>query len=102
MRRALVFVQDRPAGVLSESAEGAFVFAYDGGYQGPPVSFTMPTSQRQYHFKTFPPFFDGLLPEGFQLEALLRTEKIDKRDYFAQLVAVGADLVGDVTVKSEK
>jgi serine/threonine-protein kinase HipA len=60
----------------------------------------MDTSLREYSFDSFPPFFDGLLPEGIQLESLLRRRKIDRGDLFAQLVAVGADLVGVVTVES--
>ena len=43
--------------------------------------------------------FDGLLPEGVQLTALLQRGKIDKHDLFSQLVAVGADLVGAVTIE---
>ena len=39
------------------------------------------------------------LPEGPQLEALLRMHKIDRSDTFRQLVIVGADLVGSLTVK---
>ena len=33
------------------------------------------------------------------LEGLLKQIKIDKNDYFGQLLAVGGDLVGAVTVK---
>jgi serine/threonine-protein kinase HipA len=58
----------------------------------------MPIRNEPYLFPGFPPFFDGLLPEGVQLESLLRRKKIDKNDYFSQLVAVGADMVGSVTV----
>ena len=39
---------------------------------------------------TFPPPFEGLLPEGAQLEALLRNHKIDRDDAFGKLVVVGA------------
>ena len=54
---------------------------------------------RIYKFDKFPPFFDGLLPEGIQLEGLLKIRKIDKNDLLSQLIAVGEDLVGAVTVK---
>jgi len=33
------------------------------------------------------------------LEALLKRRKIDRNDYFRQILAVGEDLVGAVTVK---
>ena len=59
----------------------------------------MPKKDKVYKFDRFPPFFDGLLPEGIQLEGLLKIRKIDKNDYFSQLIAVGEDMVGVVTVK---
>ena len=102
MRAASVHVQNRAAGILRENSGPnsgpVYVFAYLEGYKGPPVSLTMPVTTREHGFEKFPPFFEGLLPEGPQLESLLRREKIDRDDYFAQLVAIGGDLVGDVTV----
>jgi len=59
----------------------------------------MPTTQRNYSFDIFPPFFEGLLPEGIQLEALLRKTKIDRNDLFSILIVTGKDLVGSVTVE---
>ena len=38
-------------------------------------------------------------PETIMLEGLLRISKIDQKDYFSQLMATGADLVGAVTVE---
>ncbi len=55
-----------------------------------------------YQYEEFPPVFEGLLPEGVQLDALLRQKKIDRNDLFAQLIAVGEDLVGSITVKLPK
>lgn len=103
MRKAEIFFQGQAAGLLTQN-EGspAYVFEYFETYQGPPISLTLPTGQRRYEFETFPSFFDGLLPEGPQLEALLKQAKLDRDDYFGQLVTVGADLVGAVTVKELK
>jgi serine/threonine-protein kinase HipA len=58
----------------------------------------MPIEQKDHDFDSFPPFFEGLLPEGEMLDGLLRQLKIDRKDYFTQLIAVGADTVGAVTV----
>ncbi len=33
-------------------------------YHGAPVSLTMPLANKIYEFNVFPPFFEGLLPEG--------------------------------------
>ncbi len=100
MRRAEVFFHDIPAGILEEIERGKrYRFVYDLEYAGPPVSLTMPVENPTYEFDRFPPFFEGVLPEGPQLEALLRIRKIDRDDLFGQLVAVGADLVGAATVR---
>lgn len=99
MRRAEVAVHGRPAGYLEELERGGpCVFTYFRDYDGPPVSVTMP-ADRRWEFDRFPPFFDGLLPEGFLLESLLRSHKIDRTDCFSQLVVVGEDMVGAVTVR---
>jgi len=100
MRKAKVFVKGVEAGTLTEIIKGKeYVFEYIDGYKGLEVSRTMPTKEKVYKFDIFPPFFDGLLPEGIQLEGLLKLKKIDKYDYFSQLIAVGNDMVGVVTVK---
>jgi serine/threonine-protein kinase HipA len=89
-----------PAGILEEMDFGKkYRFAYFGGYNGPSVSLTMPIAEKEFIFDCFPPFFEGLLPEGLLLEGLLKYRKIDKYDFFSQLVAVGNDLVGAVTVQ---
>jgi serine/threonine-protein kinase HipA len=89
------------AGILREEPAGRYRFVYDEDYDGPPVSLTMPVEGREFGFDRFPPFFEGLLPEGAMLEGLLRQNKLDRTDLFAQLLAVGADTVGAVTVAQE-
>jgi serine/threonine-protein kinase HipA len=101
MRRAEVYIHDKFAGSLEETEQG-FDFTYEESYSGPPVSLTRPTKTRTYTYEDFPPFFEGLLPEGIQLDALLRTEKLDKNDYLGQLITVGNDLVGAVSVRERK
>jgi serine/threonine-protein kinase HipA len=99
LRQAHVYKAGVPAGVLQELEDRTFRFEYLSDYQGPPISLSMPTRQREWRFVRFPPFFDGLLPEGPQLQALLKIRKLDRSDSFGQLMAVGADVVGDVTVE---
>ena len=100
MRSAKILVSGLEAGILNELDFGKkYCFEYLNGYLGTPVSLTMTLSQLVYEFDSFPPFFDGLLPEGYQLDGLLKFGKIDRNDLFSQLVAVGNDLVGNVTVK---
>lgn len=100
MRKAEIFVNGLLAGELEEQSRGtSYIFRYVPGYKGMPVSLTMPLSKPELRFDHFPPFFEGLLPEGVMLDGLLRQQKIDKDDLFSQVVAVGKDLVGAITVE---
>jgi len=100
MRKAKIYVKGVEAGTLTEVRQGKeYLFEYLDGYEGLEVSKTMPRNSKVYKFNEFPPFFDGLLPEGIQLEGLIKIKKVDKKDYFSQLIAVGDDMVGVVTVK---
>jgi serine/threonine-protein kinase HipA len=99
MRSAKIFMHGKMAGMLEEIEYGKrYRFVYSDDYYGAAISRTMPVEKRGFEFDKFPPFFDGLLPEGIMLEGLLRQKKIDRNDLFAQLLAVGQDLVGAVTV----
>ena len=98
MKQLYVYNSGKLCGTLTFDGD-VYTFQYLPTYQGSPVSLTMPCRLEPYIYKTFPPFFDGLLPEGYQLEGLLRLSKIDRQDYMAQLAAIGNDMVGTVTVK---
>ena len=102
MKTAEVYVGEHLAGFFKENDNKRYTFEYIPNYNGNPVSYTMPVTQNRFEFAVFPPFFEGLLPEGYNLDALLLKRKIDKNDYFTQLLTVGEDLVGDVTVKPVK
>ena len=99
MRQAKIYCHGVFAGVLTENDDGHYHFAYMPEYKGAPISLTLPTSQKEYTFDSFPAYFDGLLPEGLQLEALLKQAKLDRTDYLGQLTTIGRDLVGAVTVE---
>ena len=99
MRKAIIYVHNNRAEVLTEISATEYYFEYDDNYKGDLVSLSMPVSQKRYNYNSFPPFFDGLLPEGFMLEGLLKNANIDANDYFSQLIAVGSNLAGAVTVE---
>ena len=99
-KQAKIFMHGKPAGILIQDENLInYTFHYDKGYSGPAISHTLPIKVETYTFTKFPAFFEGLLPEGVQLEALLRLRKIDRNDLFNQLIVVGHDLVGAVTVE---
>ena len=99
MKLARIYQQNQLAGLLEERDDGTYRFAYDDAFRGEPVSLTMPTSQRVWEFPRFPAPFEGLLPEGVQLDALLRLRKLDRNDLFSQLLAVGHDVVGSLRIE---
>jgi serine/threonine-protein kinase HipA len=102
MKSANIYQKDQLAGLLDALDDGSYRFTYKVGYRGEPVSLTMPTSQRVWEFPHFPSPFEGLLPEGAQLDALLRIRKLDKQDLFGQLLAVGEDVVGSLRIEAAK
>jgi serine/threonine-protein kinase HipA len=99
MRRAEVYQQGTLAGTLEELDQHHHRFTYVPGYHGQPISLALPIREAPYEFDNFPPLFEGLLPEGLPLEAMLRQYKIDKKDLFKQLLTVGEDVVGSLTIK---
>ena len=99
MKRAEVYQQGKLAGMLEELEGARWRFTYAERYVDRPVSLTMPVAGRVYEFDGFPSVSEGLLPEGIQLEAMLRRYKLDRSDFFGQLVLTGQDLVGSLTVR---
>ena len=100
MRKAEIYMHGEPAGMLIEEEKNSrYRFAYHEDYNGPPISVTMPVGKQAFEYEQFPSFFEGLLPEGVNLEMLLRSKKIDRNDAFSQLMAVGGNTVGAVTVQ---
>lgn len=99
MRKANVFFQEILTGHLIElKYKTHYIFTYIPEYKGYPISLTMPIENSKYEFDCFPPFFDGLLPEGYMLNALIKQYKLDIDDMFGQLIQIGADTVGAVTI----
>lgn len=102
MKSANIYQKKELAGLLEGRDDGSYRFTYKVGYRGEPVSLTMPTSLPVWEFPHFPAPFEGLLPEGVQLDALLRIRKLDKSDLFGQLLEVGQDVVGSLRIEATK
>lgn len=100
-RKAIISVNKIPAAEFIELDKG-FEINYLSTYIGQPISLTLPLNKVNNTFESFPAFFDGLLPEGIMLEILLKKFKLDTNDFFSQLLVVGSDLVGAVTVEEVK
>jgi serine/threonine-protein kinase HipA len=99
MRTARILVEETEAGILTEIVMGKeYRFDYHALYTGSSVSLTMPVSQQTFHYNSFPPFFEGLLPEGHQLEGLLRHSNTHPGDLFSQLLLIGNNTIGAIRI----
>jgi len=101
-RHADIYCFQRMTGRLSETSHG-YRFCYHSDYlaDGKAISLTLPLQEEPFEFDVFPAFFEGLLPEGWYLEIVLRTLKIDPADKFGLLVTTCEDCIGAVSVEKE-
>ncbi len=101
-RKALIYVQNIFAGILSETDYG-YSFRYDADYclkgDALPVSLTLPIQSEEYTSQTLFSFFDGLIPEGWMLHLVTENWKLNPADRFGLLLAACRDCIGDVSVR---
>ncbi|HZK61958.1 MAG TPA: HipA N-terminal domain-containing protein [Anaerovoracaceae bacterium] len=104
-RKTYVYVRNIFAGVLSETDEG-YSFSYTSEYlsrdNSGAVSLTLPLTEQTYTSKTLFSFFDGIIPEGWLLDAVSRNWKIDSKDRFGILLVACKDSIGNVSIKEER
>ncbi len=104
-RKGRVFYGGEPAGSITETAEG-YVFEYDREFlkKNIPLSASLPPRAKPHKSQELFPFFSGLLPEGWYLDIVSMSKKVDKTDFFGLLLCTAnTDTVGAVTVrKTEK
>lgn len=100
VRRADVYKASALAGSLDRGSDGTLTFRYLDNYDAAPVASTLPVEERTFHGPGggLPPFFAGLLPEGHRLTVLQRAVKTSLDDELSLLLAVGADVPGDVQI----
>ena len=100
--RVKVYYKEILAGILEKRDED-YLFIYDKDFlkHSTPISISLPLREEPYYSKELFPFFKGLLPEGWYLEIVSKTQKVDAKDYFGLLVSTSSmDSIGAVTVKS--
>lgn len=103
MRKAEVRIFDQVAGTLVEDDDGEYTFSYAPDYltgsQPIAVSLTLPLSADAYKSRDLPPFFDGLIPEGWLLDIAQDTWKLNPRDRMGLLLACCHDCIGAVSIR---
>lgn len=102
MRQAQIFYGDTLAGTLTETEGGEFTFQYEKAYVANHpsqfITFSMPVRNEPYTSKTFFPFFEGLIPEGWLLDIAAKTWKINKNDRMGLLMTCCQNCIGAVSV----
>lgn len=101
-RRADIYVNEWKAGVLEETESG-YQFLYDPNYltmeSAEPVSLTLPLQEEPYTSQVLFFFFDGLIPEGWLLDVVEDTWKVDPKDRMGLLLVSCRDTIGTVSVR---
>ena len=100
-RTADVYFKDRLAGSLAETDRG-YYFLYDENFikTGRPISVSLPLRKEPFEAKELFSFFQGLIPEGWYLELVCKTQKIDRSDQFGLLLTTTTtDAIGAVVVR---
>ena len=93
------------AGSLALDRHGAMRFAYDGAWVAdpdrPPVSFSLPKRPESYSTRLCTPFFEGLLPEGTQRDAVAAALGVSSANTFRLLAGLGEEVAGALTLCPE-
>ena len=94
-------MRDTYAGVLSETDSG-YTFSYDRAYMlradATAVFLTLPLREEPYRSSTLFSFFDGLIPEGWLLNIIIRNWKLLPTDRFGLLLKACKDPIGNVSI----
>ena len=100
-RKGLVYFDQDPAGMIEETDNG-YRFVYDRDFiaKGRPISWSLPLRAEPFENRDLFSFFSGLLPEGWYLDIIGSTLKIDTTDCFGILLATCGETIGAVSVKA--
>ena len=103
MKTADIYINDRFCGQLTEGSE-SFRFQYDPSYLAQPgataLSPTMPLRKEAYELEMMFPVFDGLIPEGWLLDIVSLSWKINPHDRMSLLMECCGDCIGNISVKA--
>ncbi len=103
MRQARIFFKGEEAGLLTQHDDGGFTYRYHDQWfvdaEKPPISLTLPKTEKEYHSEHLFPFFFNMLPEGANKQVVCTQMRIDTEDAFGLLLTTARyDTIGAVTV----
>ena len=102
MRALTVWWEGAVVGSLTVDRHGAMRFAYDGGRVADPsaaaLSVSLPKRVEPFPPRACRPFFEGLLPEGAQRDAVAAALGVSPANEFALLERLGGEVAGALTL----
>ena len=99
-RKAIIYFYNHKAGILEETEKGyKFTYAKEFIDRKVPISLSLPLREEPYENEQLFPFFMGLLPEGWYLEMVAATLKIDKDDAFGILIRTSKETIGTISIE---
>lgn len=94
-----VYIAGEFCGQLAEDRHGAISFAYAPGYDGVPLSISMPVGLERYGDRIVRPYLMGLLPDEASTRSAIGSRYgISSNNPFRLLGVIGADCPGAVQV----
>jgi serine/threonine-protein kinase HipA len=99
VKRLWVFLSGQRVGMLDEQ-DGNLLFTYEAEAQAA-LSVNLPLRAEPYDNALCRPFFDNLLPEGSWRQSLCRQLRIDERNDFQLLAAIGTECAGAVSLHAD-
>ncbi len=103
MQEANVYLRDQLAGRLTQRDRG-YTFRYLAAYldrdDAEEIALSLPLQSTPFETDHhLPPFFDGLIPEGWMLQLAVREFGVKSTDRFGLLLATGLTPIGAVRVE---
>ncbi|MBP9682344.1 MAG: type II toxin-antitoxin system HipA family toxin [Bacteriovorax sp.] len=102
MSKVSVFYKNIKAGVLEKTSDEYFLFRYEEEYlnsTNPPISMTLPKTEKSFKSDSLFSFFDGLIPEGWLLNLASTELRLNPlRDRFELLTKLCHDTIGAVHI----
>jgi serine/threonine-protein kinase HipA len=98
MSELIAYLAGQRAGRLLRKDNGNVQFRYDKGYDGPPLSQSLPIRIEAHPHAACRAVFGGLLPEGDGREALARALGVSPGNDYGLLAEVGGDCAGAITL----
>jgi serine/threonine-protein kinase HipA len=98
-----VFAQATLVGMLETTVRG-MEFSYATSYlhsRKPPISLAIPLREEAFPESITRPFFEGLLPEGQQREALASYLRVSSTSTMKLLAALAGECVGNLTILTD-